>query len=483
MARIQTPRVQVDVQAWTPQGVHYHRDLMGDLTTIQTSKPTTQPFGTFTLTLTMREDSHGSWADKLPYRTYVEIRAGLGLTSEPPILMRGLIDAPGQTLQAGAWPNGPTREVTISGRDLGAILHDWQILYLWGIDPMATYFAAHVPNGGNALSEQLGINTGQTAPTALLQAFLNKLVNGTAVHGLQSVIPQIPAMRPHLFIPPAYQINFLSLQPWQGSYSNFVDYFASPPWGEDFVFDAPDAPYLVVRQTPYKNYVTGNYPLPYGGTPTANGFFVDAELAAGIITSHDLTINGSGAVYTYYVTTPDLASSVAQSYAQFFYVYQGGQPVHVSSSTTGAFSAPTGSTAKGVQEQVSPQQARQPGSNPYFDAARAKLWGIQPLKLTTPWVSTLQSTFGTNAQKQVAAMNTWLVNVYGDNDKFVSGTITCHGNPAYTVGRYVVVEPGAIASDPRPWEAYIEQVDSQIDIASDHATWTMDLGVVRGRLR
>jgi len=80
-------------------------------------------------------------------------------------------------------------------------------------------------------------------------------------------------------------------------------------------------------------------------------------------------------------------------------------------------------------------------------------------------------------------MNTWLVNVFVGNPQFSTGTITCHGRSAYTVGRYVVVEPGAITSDPDPWEGYIQSVTHTIDIASNAATWTTDLGVVRGRVR
>lgn len=114
---------------------------------------------------------------------------------------------------------------------------------------------------------------------------------------------------------------------------------------------------------------------------------------------------------------------------------------------------------------------------------KARYMGMRPLQLQTPWVSTLQGTFGPDAQKQVADLNTWLVNVFSNNDRFSSGTITCHGFPEAQVGRYVVVEPGTITSDPNPWEGYLQQVDSQIDIYSGHATWTMDLGVVRGRVR
>ena len=495
MARITQYRTQVDVQAWTPEGVHYHQALMGDLKTITTSKTTTQPYGTFTLTFTMREDAGGSWADKLPYRTYVEIRAGVG-SGTPPILMRGFVDAPGQSMSMPGYPAGPQREVTISGRDMGAILNDWQVLYLWGLDPESTYFAANLPSGGNALAVQLGVSAREDSPTRLLTAFITELVNDGAhgkgaVVGIRQQIPQVPYFVPQIRIPDQYRVNFLSLQPWQGSYSNFLDYFASPPWGEDFVFDAPEGPQIIVRQTPYKAYDTGQYPLPFGGTPMENGFFADVTMAAGDITAHDLILNGGLQDYVYFSVTPDLASSLAQSYAMFFYVYQGQTPQRLSASQAHAlqkqgrtvYSAPAGTTSAGVLEQVSPAQAQRAGSNPYFDAQHAKLWGIQDLQLTTPWVSTLKQTFDTNAQEIVAKMCTWLASVYQGNPRFASGTLTVHGHEQYTVGRYVVVEPGAITSDPQPWEAYIQSIDSQIDIASNNATWTMDLGVIRGRVR
>lgn len=453
MAWITLPRTQVDVEAWTPQGRYWHDTLMGDLKTIQTSKTTHAPYGTWAMTFTMREDQDGSWADKLPYRTHVVIRAGLG-AGQPPILMRGLVDMPGQTMQLPGAPQGPQREVTVSGRDFGAILADWQILYLWGIDPMATFLQANM-GGADLLAAQLGLSTGEQNPATLLTAFCQKLVNGTAIAGLQSTMPSIPAIQPQITLPSAYQVNFLSVQPWQGAYSNFIDYFASPPWGENFVFDAPDAPQLIVRQTPYKSYTSGQYPLPYSG-PT--GFFSDVMVPAGQVTAHDLTINSAQQLYTYYATTPDLASSLAQSYAEFFYV-----------------------TATG-QTQQHHTQAQVVGGNPFYDVTKAKLWGIRPLQLTTPWVSTVQSAL-TQAQTTVAKLNTWLVDVYRDNDRFVGGNVTVHGNPAYTIGRYAVFEPGTITSDKQPWEGYIQSVAHTLDISSNHATWQTNLGLVRGRVR
>ncbi len=468
MPRITTPRVQVDVQAWTPQGAYYHQDLMGDLKTITTQKTTTQPYGTFALTFTLRESNGGSWADKLPYRTYVEIRAGTGIGT-PPILMRGFVVSPAQSLQMPPFPAGPEREVTVSGKDLGTILADWQVLYLWGIDPMATFIQANLQNG-DPLATQLGLSPGIQDPTTLLNAFIAKLVNGTVLSGIQQVLPQVPLMQAQVSIPSAYQVNFLSLQPWQGPYSNFLDYFASPPWGEDFYFDAPDAAQLVVRQTPYKDYTTGQYLLPYGGSPEANGFFADTTIQAGDITAHDLAINGADQLYTYYSTTPDLASVFGQSFAQFFYVSQG-------QSNTGSATPPN------VAVQTSQSEARVRGSNPYFDVAAAQLWGIRPLQLTTPWVATLNPTFGQQTQDQVAKLNTWLVQAYRHNDRFSSGTITCHGNETLTVGRYLVVNPSLPAAITPLWEAYIQSVSHQIDISSTSATWEATMGLVRGRLR
>lgn len=493
MPRITTPRVQADVQAWTPQGAYYHQDLMGDLKTITTQKTTTQPFGTFALTFTLRESAGGSWADKLPVRTYVEIRAGTGVGT-PPILMRGFVVSPAQSLQMPPFPAGPQREVTVSGKDLGTILADWQVLYLWGIDPMATFIQANMQNG-DPLATQLGLSPGIQDPTTLLNAFIAKLVNGTALSGIQQIIPQVPLMQAQVSIPSVYQVNFLSLQPWQGPYSNFLDYFASPPWGEDFYFDAPDAAQLVVRQTPYKDYTSGQYLLPYGGTPEANGFFSDTTIQGGDITAHDLAINGADQLYTYYSTTPDLASVLGQSFAQFFYVSQtlnlgtatpsnGQVTVSTTPVTAGTAIATTPvPNSPTTYVQTKPQDTQQFGSNPYYDAAAAQLWGIRPLQLTTPWVATLNPTFGQQTQDQVAKMNKWLVQAYRHNDRFSSGTITCHGNETLTVGRYLVVNPSLPAAITPLWEAYIQSVSHQIDISSNSATWETTLGLVRGRLR
>ncbi len=493
MPRISSYRVQVDVQAWTPQGKHYHTDLMGSLKQISTRKTTSQSYGTFALVFTSQQDSQGSWADKLPFRTYVEIRSGTNTVGTPPMLMRGLVDSPGQTMQMPASPAGPQREVTISGRDLGAIPADWQVLYLWGIDPMATFIQGNMQNG-DALSAQLGVQPGVQDPNTLLKAFISKLVNGTAISGIQKIIPQVPTMQAQVSIPSQYQVNFLSLQPWQGAYSSFLDYFASPPWGEDFYLDTPTAAQLVVRQTPYKEFTSGQYPLPYGGSPESNGFFPDVTIAGGDVTAHDLTINGANQLYTYYSTTPDLSSVLGQSFAQFFYVSQtlkigtagavNGQVTTGSTTISPHEAIPTNPTATGTPTvQTQPNQATQPGSNPYFDARAAALWGIRQLQLTTPWVATLQPTFGQQTQDQVAALNTWLVNVYRNNDLFSSGTITCHGHQDLMIGRYLVVTPNPPTVSASVWEGYIQSVTHQIDIASNSASWQTTLGLVRGRVR
>ena len=468
MPRIASYRVQTDVRAWTPQGKHYHTDLMGSLKQISTSKTTNEPYGTFTLTFTSQERGHGTWADKLPYRTYIEIRAGANTVGEPPILMRGFVSTGTQSLTMPQSPQGPARQVTITGKDFGVVLSDWQILYLWGIDPMATYLNANT-SGGDALGATLGISAQSTSPTTIIQSFFDKLV-ATAVKGLQQDISAvIPAMTAKITLPSAYEVNFVNLQPWQGSYANFLDYFASPPWGEDFVYDAESGPEFILRQTPYKNFASGQYPLPFGTIGDNNGFFPDVTLNAGDITGHALTINGAEQVYTYYLTIPDMASSQAQSNALWYYVSAGGNT---------KIGVPGYESQDGVHF-TTQATAQKPGSNPYYDAARANIWGIRPLQLTTPWISTITQTTG----PLPAQMNTWLVNVFQDNDLFSSGTITCHGHQDLKIGRYVVLAPGPLTVFSEPYEAYIEQVQHSIDIYSNTATWTTNLGVVRGRVR
>ena len=469
MPLIRPFRVQVDVQAWTPTGSYHHTDLMGNLKTIRTQKTTIQSYDTFTLTFTMQEDSQGSWADKLPYRTYVEIRAGVQTPGVPPILMRGFVESPGQVLSMPSSPNGPAREVVVTGRDMGTILTDWQILYLWGIDPMSTFLAASNSYVGGALNANLGIDGTLTSPPKIIQAFFDQMVAG-AVKNLQAMVSSsIPNITPIITLPAAYQMNLVALQPWQGSWSNFLDYFTSPPWGESFIFDAPNAPQFILRQTPYKEFTTGTYPLPFGNLGD-NGFFADVSLNAGDLTGHNLMINGGSQLYTYYLTIPDLSSTQAKTNATWYYVTSAGAHINAPSATS-KDTNPAYST--------SIAEVRQAGSNPYYDVERAKLWGIRPLQLTTPWIAVINQ-IGTTIP---ALMNTWLVNVFQHNDRLVSGTITCHGREDLTVGRYVVIQPGTITTDPTPWEAYIESVSHDINLYSNNATWQTTLGVVRGRVR
>lgn len=457
MPRVVNYRDQVDIIATTPAGRTYHDTLMGDLVAINTSKSVSQPAGNFTLSFVAREDAAGTWADKLPYRSYVEIRAGTQ-SGQPPILMRGLVDSGTQALQMPpALSAGPSRQVRVTGRDLGAAWTDWQVLYLWGIDPMATYLSANA--GGNPLAHSLGISTGTDAVETLAAAVVRQLGNGAMADLRKAGVP-VPDFTPIIAVPTGYQVNFLSLQPWQGPYANLMGYLASPPWGEWFVFDAPTGPQVILRSTPYKRFGDGSYPLPFGGTPAQNSFFPDVVADAGDVTAHDLSLNqGAQEIYSYYVTIPDLGAVNAQSFAEWFYAVPGG----------------LAASSGGGQIQIEGL-----GSNPFYDAAQADKFGIQPLQLTTPWISTLsQAVQGNSTSPQgalAAKMNTWLAEVFRHNDRLASGSVTLHGSPDYTIGRYLVLQPGN-------WEAYIEQVDHTINISANTATWSTQLGLVRGRVR
>lgn len=462
MPRVTAYRTQVDVQAWTPGGQYYHDALMGDLTQIQIVKDISQPYGTFVLSFTARQTATGSWADKLPFRTYVEIRAGVG-AGTPPIVMRGFVDQASQLMQMPRSTGGPSRSSVVTGRDYGALLTDWQILYLWGIDPMATYLSAN-SGLGNPLSATLGIQVDATDPAVIIADFFDTLVTPALDTLRRTTGMPLPPFRQAVSLPPAYQVNMVPLQNWQGAWWNFLDYFASPPWGEAFVFDDAASPVFLLRQTPYKTWTTGAYPLPFPAATPHNGFFGDVTLNAGDVTAHQLTTNQGLQLYTYYLTVPDLASMTTQTQAAWYMVDVAGQPL-----TTEA-------------------GARQPGSNPYFDVERAAIWGVRPLQVYTPWIAALNQLVPSASDPNPAAtlaarMNTWLVQVFRDNDKFVSGTLQTHFDPAWQIGRYVTLPSPPVGGEPGPWEAYIERVSHTFDLASNQATATSTLNVVRGRLR
>ncbi|MCL8207192.1 MAG: hypothetical protein K6V97_03840 [Actinomycetia bacterium] len=452
---------QVDVRAWTPDGRFYHADLMGDLKQIQTHKDTVNPAGTFVLTFTSRQDAAGSWASKLPPRTYVEIRAGVAQRGNPPILMRGFVDQSQQVMAMPPQTGGPQRQVQIVGRDYGGLLADWQLLYLWAVDPMSTLLAAAIPGYPvNSVNFNIPLDPTQPQPVGTaLQQIVDHMI-APSVDALRNALAHapLPALRTWIYLPSRFTINFMNVEPWTGVYWNLINFLASPPLGEAFVFDDDPGPTLVVRRTPYKAW-DGTYPLE-SQDPAAHGFFPDitvdgGALAAGQQAAHQLGMDASE-VFTYYFVMPDQADMFNQPPTQFFYAEgQAGAP-----GTNVPASAFEGASA-----------------NPIFDADQAQRYGLRVLQIQTPWVylgGTSDTATYTAMAAKCAELATWCYQVFRYNDRYVGGTITLHGHEQYRVGRYVRIPPWRLAF-------YLQGVDHLINISDVNATWQTTLTVVRGQ--
>jgi len=385
-----TPTTSVTVH--TRNGDEY--DVTGDLISWQTSKAITsgQPTGTFTVNLVARSDTAGSWADKIRPMDYVEIRASkTGAQTPLPIIMRGFVTSSEQALQFDV-SGGPQRQVTLTGQDFGKILTNWQILYLWQIHAVQSLYAAL----GYGLSGNFGIDATDSTPTKFFGQSMSHIIE-PAVARLQKINPAVPDLGLVVSIPERYQMPVVAVESYTGSYWNLLQTFASPPFGELFVFDDADGPKLVARMAPYHT-LAGDYPPP-GQPPMLEPAIIPAQ----DISAYDLERSDQDAL-SFFFTYSDAASLTGTSAAS--YVLPGGE------------------------------------RNPVYYPATADLYGLRQEINDTPWVTMADvgnPYSGSQATAIAGELNSWLAAVMKDNPEFLSGTIDCHGDPDLIVGRYVQI--------------------------------------------
>lgn len=101
-------------------------DPNSDILSVSTNKDMSSPAGSFSINLVARKDKDGkTWFDKIGLFDFVEIKfKGIKIGESEKIVMRGLVDS---VSKSETYDAIPVRTITVSGRDLGCLLTDFQI--------------------------------------------------------------------------------------------------------------------------------------------------------------------------------------------------------------------------------------------------------------------------------------------------------------------------------------------------------------------
>ncbi len=246
------------------------------------------------------------------------------------------------------------------------------------------------------------------------------------------------------------QINFKDIIQARNRRRKQLNYFAAPPLSEFFMYDDEDGPVLVARICPYKD-MTGNFPSP-GERPLLPDIKIDPALVSGY--SIGKTVQE---VLNFFFCFSDIAGNDG-------------------SSTAPMYASPSIDLSK-----INPYVGSGTGSNPAWVPESTDKFGLRTVNVSTPYLNPVAQ--GNNnsqpeinvdmAQVQMAAeLSTWMRDVYGHNEKLLSGTLTCHGSEELIPGRYFTFNN---------MTAYIEQVSEFFQfVGSANPSWTANVIFTRG---
>lgn len=469
----------------------------------QTTRSLSNPTGTFTLYL--RPIIENNIMKRLPVdlNDYVEIRLDRKMSGNIRTVMRGFLDNEDMSEKPSPSLDGsPSRQHVLSGSDLGKMLERRQIFIPPSVDmksinqiydPLnlmkelmsSTLAGAPLPGNEGKYYQPLG---------RWVEFFLEKIYKGEYEHMVNANKPahspqfsfKVETDLPTLSDPsgdsPGQEKFYVYLAPLhnntQGSFWQFIEYFAIRPFIESFIREDIDKTTFHFRWTPHrKKFAMGNdesgrttfgydYPRQFhngrywwsgpGGRPK-NG--IDrVELTTGHILEKRIRRQELDRC-TYFYVVPKLFPS-----------------------TAGASSyEPTGS-----------ENQNQYGANPYWDESGIKQFGIRPMVIEIPWMpimdrpntseaDPLNPAAGSSGKEFVLDvvnslhdLNAWLQDSFTYTDQLYSGYITVWGNTNIEVGSELkITNTGELY--------YIESVDHSWQIYPS-VQFITRLGVTRGTM-
>lgn len=233
-------------------------DITRDIRTLRVNKNLYQPAGNFEIELLpgIDKETKASWYYRTTPMDYIEIRFTRDWdTLEIPVVMRGFVDDVSMAITVDN--NGsPNRIYRISGRDMGKIFDITRIYYLREVSKDLQLIT--LP-GFKQLEQKYGLKI-SGKPNEIVESLFHIATNQLAlIRKTQSAVPEIKCLTSPTI---KGAVNQFALSQEDGSVWDLMTYFDNSPWNELFTVDLADAFYLVFRETPWKDYDTGQFIQP-----------------------------------------------------------------------------------------------------------------------------------------------------------------------------------------------------------------------------
>lgn len=343
------------VNIWTDDVKYQMTGVLGDpnsdILSISTNKDIRNPEGSFTIVFVPKilNDKNETWFDKLDVFDYVEIclqgidDVSTGIKNEF-IVMRGLIDS---VAKSESWEGGvPRRQITISGRDLGALLTSLNVYFIEEIDPASSLLKTLIPLRANI---NVALPMKCTATDAV--GFIMKQFKEAVQLRLGQQFPinigdKIQYSARGMY--PDDECFLFYLCNYDDNYWNALLKYEDKPFHEIFIYDAPDSSWVILRPSRLKDCLgqnsaqvislfNGSYDQTYNTGVEANNQAWDSiyrdplmpvnpnklypnEPYFSIKPIDKISVNlqkDGSQIYNYYITTPDfsfLAKSLCRSW-------------------------------------------------------------------------------------------------------------------------------------------------------------------------
>lgn len=448
------PRFSIVV--YTKSGYVY--DLTNDVESCTTTKSISQSSGQFTINLSGRRlygvagvTPGARWTDVITPLDYIEIQGSPDGSRPLSMIMRGVVNSPTESVNFGPTGGPPEPLCVISGSDMTYLLMMWQVIYMWTISSKGA-LAENYPTLG------LYLNYGFPLYTKSFEDLLNNFKKGMVepvVKNYREFIPKFDGFKYINGMQGNVGISLMTVNSQNGPYWSFLQYYASPPFGECFVEDFDDSSYIVVRFPPY----TDIYGTMENPSKTPSSLFNAVQLNTANIRNLQLGRTDADQ-YTYFFTYGDASQVKGANNA----VFVSNQP----------------RIGKKVKSTSS-------SANPIWKTGLGSLYGPRALLVDTPLVqiydlSSLTSkqplsdaTINTNFQQEALELNTWLYHVMKDNADFVQGQMEVEGSADYRVGINIEIPQSNQTF-------YLSAVQHTITgPGSAEPDWNSQLSLVRGR--
>ncbi len=228
-----------------------------DLLSVTTNKDLDSPAGSFQIVLVPKSSDGGeTWFSRVEVWDFVEISFKGIKDTEKHVTMRGLVD---NVQYTESFEGGiPQRTITISGRDLGSLLTDFQI-YL--IPIIKEHMEATIQGFGLLYTEAVQRGLEQSTVQPLFEFamdffkknYLNIIISGEDKKIADYLKTEAQAMFPEL------EVGAMYWKQYYGSWLNVFTQFQDKPFHELFVYDTDRYSTLILRPSRYQD-ARGKFP-------------------------------------------------------------------------------------------------------------------------------------------------------------------------------------------------------------------------------